>query len=104
MRFSFWVVGLSLIIGLIAYFMEHNDYPVSPILLALILGPMAEQNLRRSLMISHGDPSIFFTRPISAAFIVLAVVVIISSYYRIKKAQQKIAQAAEKCDLANQPE
>lgn len=104
MRFSFWDVGLSLIIGLIAYFMEYHDYPVSPILLALILGPMAEQNLRRSLMISHGDPSIFFTRPISAGFIVLAVVVIISSYYRIKRAQQRIAQATEECDLANQPE
>lgn len=104
MRFSFWDVGLSLIIGFIAYFMEYHDYPVSPILLALILGPMAEQNLRRSLMISHGDPMIFFTRPISAAFIVLAVVVIISSYFRIKKAQQKIAQATAECDLPNQPE
>jgi putative tricarboxylic transport membrane protein len=88
MRFSFFDVGLSLIIGIIAYFMEYYDYPVSPILLALILGPMAEQNLRRTLIISHGDATIFFTRPISAAFIVLAVVVIISSYYRIKKATQ----------------
>ncbi len=104
MRFSFWDVGLSLIIGLIAYFMEYHDYPVSPILLALILGPMAEQNLRRSLIISHGDPMIFFTRPISAAFIILAIVVCISSYYRIKKAQQKIAEATEECGLANQPE
>lgn len=104
MRFSFWDVGLSLIIGLIAYFMEYHDYPVSPILLALILGPMAEQNLRRSLIISHGDPSIFFTRPISAGFIVLSVIVIISSYYRIKRAQQKIAEAAEECNLTNQSE
>jgi putative tricarboxylic transport membrane protein len=74
--------------------MEYYDYPVSPILLALILGPMAEQNLRRSLIISHGDATIFFTRPISAAFIILSVVVIISSYYRIKKAIEREQQNA----------
>ncbi len=74
--------------------MEYYGYTVSPILLALILGPMAEQNLRRSLIISHGDPSIFFTRPLSAAFIILAIVVIISSYYRIKKAMEREAQMA----------
>ncbi|MBW2427936.1 MAG: tripartite tricarboxylate transporter permease [Deltaproteobacteria bacterium] len=98
MRFSFFDVSLSLVIGVIAYFMEYYDYPVSPILLALILGPMAEQNLRRTLIISHGDPTIFFLRPISAGFIILALVVIISSYYRIKKAQKKEEQAAASAD------
>jgi putative tricarboxylic transport membrane protein len=92
MRFSFFDVGLSLVIGVIAYFMEYYGYTVSPILLALILGPMAEQNLRRSLIIFHGDPLIFFKRPISAAFIILTGFVIISSYYRIKKANQREAQ------------
>jgi putative tricarboxylic transport membrane protein len=94
MRFSFFDVGLSLIIGVIAYFMEYYGYSVSPILLALILGPMAEQNLRRSLIISHGDALIFFKRPLSAAFLILAIVVIISSYYRINKAMEKEAQIA----------
>ncbi len=93
MRFSFFDVGLSLIIGVIAYFMEYYGYTASPILLALILGPMAEQNLRRSLIISHGDPLIFFTRPICAAFLIIAIFVMITSYYRIKKAMDKEAQA-----------
>lgn len=92
MRFSFFDVGLSLIIGVIAYFMEYYEYPASPILLALILGPMAEQNLRRSLIISHGDPLIFLKRPISAAFIIIAIFVIITSYYRIKRAMEREAQ------------
>jgi putative tricarboxylic transport membrane protein len=92
MRFSFFDVGLSLIIGVIAYFMEYYGYPASPILLALILGPMAEQNLRRSLIISHGDLLIFFQRPISAAFIIVAVFVIITSYYRIKRAMEREAE------------
>ena len=99
MRFSFFDVSLSLVIGVIAYFMKYYDYPVSPILLALILGPMAEQNLRRSLIISHGDPTTFFQRPISTAFIILALAVMISSYYRIKKAKEREEKAAS---LANE--
>jgi len=89
MRFSFFDVGVSLIIGIIAYFMNYYGFPGSPILLALILGPMVEQNLRRSLIISHGDPLIFITRPISAAFILIGIFVIITSYYRIKKSMEK---------------
>jgi putative tricarboxylic transport membrane protein len=55
---------------------------------------MAEQNLRRSLIISHGDVTVFFTRPISAAFIILAAAAIITSYYRIKKSMDREAQNA----------
>jgi putative tricarboxylic transport membrane protein len=94
MRFSFFDVGVSLIIGVIAYFMNYYEFPGSPILLALILGPMVEQNLRRSLIISHGDPLIFITRPISAAFIIIGIFIIITSYYRIKKAMDREAQMA----------
>jgi len=89
MRFSFFDVGLSLVIGIVAYFMEYYGYSVSPVLLALILGPIAEQNLRRALIISHGDPLIFFKRPISAVLIGVAIFMMISSYYRIKKAMEK---------------
>jgi putative tricarboxylic transport membrane protein len=95
MRFSFFDVGLSLVIGIIAYFMEYYDYSVSPILLALILGPMAEQNLRRSLIISHGDPLIFVQRPISVILIVVAILMMISSYYRIKKGLGNTGKEAE---------
>lgn len=89
MRFSFFDVAVSLIIGIIAYFMNYYGFPGSPILLALILGPMVEQNMRRSLMISHGDPLIFITRPISAAFIGVGLFVMITSYFRIRKAIQR---------------
>lgn len=93
MRFSFFDVGVSLVIGIIAYFMNYYGFPGSPILLALILGPMVEQNLRRSLLISHGDPMIFFTRPISAAFIIVGLLIIITSYYRIKRAMEREEKA-----------
>ena len=88
MRFSFFDVGLALTIGVFAYFMGHFKFPVSPILLALILGPMAEQNMRRSLMLSQDDLTIFISRPISAAFLILAVVMVITSYRKYKKLQK----------------
>jgi len=88
MRFSFFDVGLAMSVGVIAYFMGQAKFPVSPILLALILGPMAEQNMRRSLMLSHDDPSIFVTRPISAIFLVLAIFMAITSYRKFKKLRE----------------
>lgn len=96
MRFSFFDVGLALSIGVLAYFMGKAKFPVSPILLALILGPMAEQNMRRALMLSNDDPMIFFTRPISVIFLALAVFMAITSYRKFKKLREIEKAVAEK--------
>jgi len=104
MRFSFFDVGLALSIGVLAYFMGHAKFPVSPILLALILGPMAEQNMRRSLMLSQDDPSIFFTRPISAAFLILAVLMAWASYVKFKKLREIEQSISEKVVSASDDE
>ena len=100
-RFSFFDVGLALSIGVLAYFMGKAKFPVSPILLALILGPLAEQNMRRSLLLSQDDLSIFFTRPISVAFLVLAVFMAVTSYIKfqkLKKIEQDVANKSLKTD------
>ena len=94
MRFSFFDVGVSLIIGVIAYFMNYCGFPGSPILLAIILGPKVEQNMRRSLVISRGDPTIFLRRPISAGFIIVGLLMMVMSYYRVKKAMDRDAEPA----------
>ncbi len=60
--------------GIIGYFMKKFDFPASPIVLALILGPMAESEMRRALVMSEGSFMIFLERPISLAFIILAIV------------------------------
>jgi putative tricarboxylic transport membrane protein len=57
--------------GLLGYFLSKNDYPIAPLVLGLVLGPMIENNLRRALTISNGDFSIFFTRPISLIFLII---------------------------------
>jgi TctA family transporter len=53
------------------------DCEPAPLILGFILGPMMEENLRRTMMISFGDPSVFFTRPISAAFLIAAVLLLL---------------------------
>ena len=51
--------------------------------LALVLGPMVEMSLRQSLTISHGSMAIFFTRPISAALTVIAILSLFAPLFRI---------------------
>ena len=90
MRNSLFDVWFALIFGIIGYFMQRYDFPASPILLALILGPMAESNLRRALIVSGGDFSVFVTRPISAILLTLAVLSLITSMIRQNKLKKKL--------------
>jgi putative tricarboxylic transport membrane protein len=63
-------VWLMLLFGIVGYLLRKLDYPVAPAVLAIVLGPLAEQSLRQSLLISQGEASIFVTRPLSLIFIV----------------------------------
>ncbi|MBL3574191.1 tripartite tricarboxylate transporter permease [Rhodovulum sulfidophilum] len=66
--FQMW---MALAIGVLAFLMRRFGYPVVPALMGVILGPYFEEFLRRSLIVSEGDPTIFFTSPASAALLVL---------------------------------
>jgi len=65
------------VIGLIGFGMRVLDVPVAPAVVGLILGPLAEQQFRRALSISQGDPSVFFTHPISAAILITALLLVL---------------------------
>ena len=54
---------LMVIVGIAAYFLTAMQYPIAPLVIGVILGPMADENLRRGLMIANGDVTEFFTRP-----------------------------------------
>jgi putative tricarboxylic transport membrane protein len=75
-------------IGLVGYILKCLDYPLAPLVLGVILGPIAETNLRRALM-SDGDWTVFFTRPISALFLAAALLSVIFSIRSIWKAYKK---------------
>ncbi|MQV97866.1 tripartite tricarboxylate transporter permease [Sinorhizobium medicae] len=59
-------------IGLAGFFMRRYDFPTSPVIIGMILGPLAEQQFRRAMTMSQGDLSVFVARPISASLLVLA--------------------------------
>ncbi|MCH6266887.1 tripartite tricarboxylate transporter permease [Neobacillus citreus] len=62
---------LLLACGVLGYFLSKNDYPIAPLVLGLVLGPMVENNLRRALTISNGDYTVFLSRPISLIFLLI---------------------------------
>lgn len=93
-QFSFFDVGLALVFGVIGYFMRYYGYPLSPVMIALILGPIAEQNFCRSLMISKGSFAIFFKSPICDTFLVLAVISLVFALYQRRK--QYLTDQADK--------
>ena len=77
--FDVWVcIGF----GIIGYVMQKVDMPSSPIILAVILGPMAESNLRRAVLMYQGSYSFLWTRPIGVVFLALAALSLYSSYRR----------------------
>jgi putative tricarboxylic transport membrane protein len=70
-------VYVMIAFGVIGYFMRKLGYEPAPLVLAFVLGPMLENNLRKSLILSQGDLMTFVTRPISAACLALAVVLLV---------------------------
>ncbi len=78
--FDMWVMfGF----GIVGYLMRKLEFPAAPAVLGLVLGPMVERSLRQSLTISHGDLSIFITRPISAVLIVIALLSLLAPVARV---------------------
>jgi putative tricarboxylic transport membrane protein len=67
--FGIW---LMLIFGVLGYFMRKGNYPATPVVLGLVIGPMLEGALRQALTVSQGDIGVFFTRPLSLAMLLIA--------------------------------
>jgi putative tricarboxylic transport membrane protein len=82
--FDIWTI---LGVAIIGYVLQKFKYPIAPLVLGFILGPILEINFRRALMIANGDYSLFVTRPFSAAFLALTVASIIFFLIKSKNAQ-----------------
>jgi putative tricarboxylic transport membrane protein len=72
------------VFGVVGYLMKRFDFEAAPLVLALILGPLLEDNLRQALLISKGSFKIFFTRPISASFMIVSILILASSLLRLR--------------------
>ncbi|RPH38950.1 MAG: hypothetical protein EHM91_13075, partial [Planctomycetota bacterium] len=83
--FEVWVmVGF----GLLGYAMKKLKYPVVPLILAMVLGTLVEKSLRQALVLSAGSFDVFYTRPITAGFLLIALLAYCSPLIRmaLKKA------------------
>lgn len=87
---------LMVIFGVFGYLMKKLDFPLTPMVIAIVLGPLAESNLRRALILSQGSWGIFFTKPISCLFILLAVFMLF--FPTVKKQLAKRRQAAKRAE------
>jgi len=80
--FDVWSI---LFFGVVAYILDKFKYPISPLIMGFILGPIIEINLRRGLMFSQGNFSEFLLRPVSGTVILITILVVIFRLIRTKK-------------------
>ena len=88
-------VWLMVIFGFGAYMLRKLDYPLAPAVLAIVLGPIAEPALRQSMIISGGDPSVFFTRPIAGPITIIAVILLLLPLVQVIRKKRKQAANAQ---------
>jgi putative tricarboxylic transport membrane protein len=82
---NIWNLYLMLPVGLISYFLIEMGYPIAPLVIGVILGPMADENLRRALMVSQGSFWPVFTRPVSLALILIILWMVLVQFPLVKR-------------------
>ena len=95
LRHSFFDLWICLLFGVIGYLMRKFEFPVAPMVLATVLAKLMETSYMQSLVMSKGSPLIFFTRPISAAFILLTILSVASGIWLRRQAKAKQVELEE---------
>jgi len=79
---NFFDVLVMLVFGVLGYFMKKLEFPIPPVVIGLILGPLAENHFRRALIMSEGSMLIFVGSPIAVFFLVLIAASVVAPYVR----------------------
>lgn len=88
--FDIW---LTLVIGAAGYVMKLYRFEPAPLLLGFVLGPLMEEQLRRAMLLSRGDPMVFLERPISATLIAITAVILVGALFSmVRKYRHKISK------------
>jgi putative tricarboxylic transport membrane protein len=96
LNYSLVEIALMIAFGIFGYLARKFQFEMAPLVLAIVIGPMMENNLRLSLVISQGNPMIFITHPISAAFIFITLALLISPLVPwIGKKRQRLQEKVE---------
>jgi putative tricarboxylic transport membrane protein len=101
---SLFEIGEVLVFGVAGAIFVALKFPVAPILLGYVLGPMVEENFRRAVLLSRGDLMVFIDRPISAAFIsVSAMLILAQMYFAFRGSLQKRKAALRPATVSGMP-
>jgi putative tricarboxylic transport membrane protein len=73
-------LGMLTTFGVMGYLMRRYDFPIAPVVVGLILGPVAESQFRRALSISLGDPLVLVQSPISATLLAIALIALVAPF------------------------
>ncbi|MBM3522828.1 MAG: tripartite tricarboxylate transporter permease, partial [Alphaproteobacteria bacterium] len=87
---SAFQVGLAALFGVVGYVLRKLEFEPAPLVLGFVLGPLMEENLRRALIVSRGDPAVFLREPLSAVFLaaaLCAVLLIVAPRMRATRAR-----------------
>ncbi|MHB0868920.1 MAG: tripartite tricarboxylate transporter permease [Chloroflexota bacterium] len=90
-RGTIFDIGLMVLFGVIGYLLRKLDMPVAPMALTLVLGPAIERNLRGSLVLSGGDLSILFRTPISTGLLLVTVIFLVTTSFRLFPSTSRLA-------------
>src|SRR5580765_2515457 len=84
-------VVIAAIFGLVGYWLAKHDFEPAPLVLAFVLGPLMEENLRRAMLIARGDATVFITRPISGVLIAIAAsLLVLAALPMIRKRREEV--------------
>jgi len=95
-RNSLFDVGVALVFGVLGYIFHKYRWPVVPLILCFILGPLLEESLIQSLAISNGNAAIFFERPISLAILACAGILLFVSLRLKRRTKQRVREELER--------
>ena len=87
---NIWNLYLMLPVGIISYFLTEMGYPIAPLVIGVILGPMADENLRRALMVSQGSFLPMFTRPVSLALVLIILWMVLVQIPFVKNLKNRV--------------
>lgn len=87
-------IYMTAVFGVIGFLWLKLECPPAPLLLGFVLGPLMEENLRRALLISRGDATVFFTRPISLSFMIATALIVLIMMLPMIKSRREALTAA----------
>ena len=96
LNYNVFDIYLMAIFGVLGYVLRKLEFEPTPLILAFVLGPLMEDKLRQALLIYGGDPTVFFTRPVSAVFLAVTLALLVLQVVpKLRKAKSKALQESE---------